>query len=120
MAKALINFTTAAVVTVSGNSAAAELAPIPDALSDVNPNNLSVLLNVTAATGTTPSLTVEVQWSHDGTNFASAATPDTFTAVTAAGNVAKSFQVKGRFARLAYTVTGTTPSFTFSASGYCA
>jgi hypothetical protein len=116
-----MNFDTGVVLTVSGNSAnAPEIASIPDALDDVNPNNLSVLLNCTAASGTTPSLTVEVQWSHDGTNFASAATPDTFTAITVAGKVVKSFQVKGRFARLAYVITGTTPSFTLTASGYAA
>lgn len=121
MAKALLNFDTGAVVTANGNSAGApEITAIPDSLADINPNNLSVLLNVTAVSGTTPNLTVEVQWSHDGTNYASAATPDTFTAITAVGKVVKSFQVKGRFARLAYTVTGTTPSFTLTASGYCA
>lgn len=121
MAKALMNFDTGVVLTVTANSAnAPEITAIPDSLADVNPNNLSVLLRATAVSGTTPSLTVEVQWSHDGTNFASAATPDTFTAITATGSVAKSFQVKGRFARLSYVISGTTPSFTLTASGYAA
>jgi hypothetical protein len=78
---------------------------------------LDVQLNVTAVTGTTPSLTVEVQWSSDGVTYASAETPDVFAAITAAKAVVKQFAAKGEFARLKYTVTGTTPSFRVDAFG---
>lgn len=76
---------------------------------------VGVLLNVSAVGGTTPSYTVEVQWSADGTNWASAETPDTFTAITANKVVAKAFDVKAQYLRLKYTVTGTTPTATISA-----
>lgn len=115
----IVTFDAGAVKTASGTSNG---APDMGAAITVRPaiQNLSVLLDVTGVTGTSPSLTVEVQWSNDGTNFASAATPDTFTAITANGNVVKQFAAKGRFARLNYTVTGTTPSFTVTATGYAA
>lgn len=118
---ATFTFEAGKVLTASANSTYAPELANP-AGHHVRPDrmNLSVLLSVTAATGTTPSLTVEVQWSNDGTTYASAATPDTFTAITAAGAVVKQFPIKGRFARLKYTVTGTTPSFTFDANAYAA
>lgn len=78
-------------------------------------DDLAVMLDVTAVTGTTPSLTVTVQWSNDGTTWFNADTPDTFTAITAAGKVTKLFTVKGLYARLNYAITGTTPSFTLAA-----
>lgn len=70
-------------------------------------------LNVTAASGTTPSLAVSLQWSNDGTNWAEADVPDAFTARIATGRVFRSAHVKARYARLAWVITGTTPSFTF-------
>jgi len=109
--------TTAAAIGVSGFGPIVDLAAtaeVPD------PNNLSVILVVTAVGGGTPSLTVEVVWSNDGATFVSAATADTFTAITANGNVQKSFTVKARYTRLKYTVTGSTPTFTLDASGYAA
>jgi len=36
------------------------------------------------------------------------------TAITTAVNRVKSFPIKGLFVRLVWTITGTTPSFTFS------
>lgn len=109
------------MLTVSGNSTNnPDLARSHYKPANPDTSNLSVLVNATAVSGTTPSLTVEVVWSHDGTTFASAATPDTFTAITATGAVVKQFPVKGRYARLKYTITGTTPSFTVTATGYAA
>lgn len=117
----IYTFDTAAVLTVNANSAGGpDLDVTGHSDRHPAPNNLSIILNVTAASGTTPSLTVEVQWSNDGTTFFSASTPDAFTAITAVGTALKPFQVKGRFARLKYTVTGTTPSFTLTATGYAA
>jgi hypothetical protein len=78
-----------------------------------NGDQLAVLLNVTAVSGTTPSMTVSVQWSHDGTTVVDAETPDSMTAVTATGGKVKTFQVKGLYYRVAWAITGTTPSFTF-------
>jgi hypothetical protein len=77
--------------------------------------DLAVMLDVTAVSGTTPSLTVSVQWSNDGSTWFTADPADAFTAITAATKVTKAFAIKGLYARLNYLVSGTTPSFTFSA-----
>jgi hypothetical protein len=97
--------------TTNGNSG-------PIALPDKGAQ-LHALLNVTAASGTTPSMTLTVEWSHDGTNFAALeAAADGFTAVTAAGAKVKTFPVRGPFFRFVWAITGTTPSLTFSVSSY--
>ena len=78
--------------------------------------NLILQLNVTAASGTSPSATFTVQWTQDGINWADTdTTADGFAALTAAANKVKVFPVKGEQFRLAWAITGTTPSFTFSA-----
>jgi hypothetical protein len=82
-------------------------------------SQLSLLLNVTAASGTTPSMTVSVQWSDDGgTTWADADTADAFQAITAAKVTVKAFQVRAPMYRLAWAITGTTPSFTFTALAF--
>jgi hypothetical protein len=73
---------------------------------------VSILVSTSSVSGTTPSVTFTVEWSNDGTNFAQADTPDTFTAITGAVNHVKDFSVKGVYLRLVWTITGTTPSFT--------
>ena len=76
---------------------------------------VAILANVTAVSGTSPSMTLSVEWSHDGTNFAAVdGTADSFAAITAASAKVKSFEVKGRYLRAVWTITGTTPSFTFT------
>lgn len=97
--------------TVTGNSAALAVAP---ALGQ-----LVLGVNVTAASGTTPSMTLSVEWSHDGGATWSQADPaDTFTAITAAAVKVKSFAVKSDVYRIVWTITGTTPSFTFAMTQY--
>lgn len=85
------------------------------AFDEGNNDYLSVLLDVTAVSGTGPSMTVSVQWSHDGVNWFTADPVDAFTAITATGKVIKQFTAKGLYGRLNYAITGTTPSFTFAA-----
>lgn len=104
-----VAFAPAGARTTSGNSGA---IPTGKGL------NLHVLVAVTAVSGTTPSATFTVEWSHDGTTFAPNGTSDAFAAITAAGNVSQTFPVRAPFFRLVWTITGTTPSFTFSASRY--
>ena len=77
---------------------------------------LAVAVDVTAVSGTTPSMTVNVEWSNDGTTWFVGDTADAFTAITAARKAVKRFEVKGLQFRLNYAITGTTPSFTFSAA----
>lgn len=97
--------------TATGNSGA---IPLHDKGSFLN-----LLLDITAVSGTTPSMTPSIEWSQDGgTTFGPAETADAFTAVTAAGTKAKQFAVKGTHYRIVWTISGTTPSFTFSVRAY--
>lgn len=76
-----------------------------------NCKTLRAQLNVTAASGTTPTLDVLIQDSLDGTNWN---TVGTFTQKTAAAR--QVIDVTTPFAdrvRVLYTIGGTTPSFTF-------
>ena len=75
-------------------------------------SNVILQLAVTAASGTTPSMIVKVQDSIDGLNWNDIAT---FTAAT--GVTAQALRVAGPIGntvRAISTITGTTPSFTFS------
>jgi hypothetical protein len=72
-----------------------------------------LLLDVTARSGTTPTLDVVIQTSHDGTTWRTA---HTFTQATATGQQRAAFAID-RFVRASWTVGGTTPSFTFSIKG---
>jgi len=90
--------------TATFNSAAIDMSSSSQA---------SFYLIVGTVTGTTPSLTVTLQDSPDGTNWFTLNTA--FTAVVAS----TSLQVKretnmGRYVRANCVITGTTPSFTFS------
>lgn len=78
-------------------------------------DQLNLLANVTAVSGTTPSLTLSVEWSHNnGTTWFKADPADAFTAITATGAVAKRFTTKALWFRVVWTISGTTPSFTFT------
>lgn len=79
-------------------------------------DSIFVFVDVTAVSGTTPSMTVNVEWSFDGASWFPAQAADSFTAITATGKVVKRFDVKGTKYRLNNTISGTTPSFTFSAT----
>ena len=71
----------------------------------------NVLLDITAVSGTTPSLTVTVETSADGLSWF----PHTaFAAKTAVGKDVLKLSNLGSFARVSYAISGTTPSFTFS------
>lgn len=82
-------------------------------------STLAVHVDVTAASGTSPSLAFSVEWSNDGTTWFAADPADTFTAITTAPTrAAKAFTVKGETWRLVWAITGTSPSFTFAAHAY--
>lgn len=75
-------------------------------------SSLRVQLDVTAASGTTPTLDVIVQDTLDGTNWN---TVGTFAQKVAAGR--EVINITTPFAdaiRISWTVAGTTPSFTFA------
>jgi len=77
---------------------------------------LSVMVNVTAVSGTTPSMLLTVEWTNDGINFAQADPADTFTAITTGVNRVARFVQKGIGYRVVWAITGATPSLTFSLS----
>lgn len=74
----------------------------------------SLLLDVTAASGTTPTLNVTVEESDDGTTWRQVGT---FAQKTAVSNERKSFAISAPKYRVTWTIGGTTPSFTFSVTG---
>lgn len=76
-------------------------------------SSLRAQLNVTAVSGTTPSLTVLIEDSVDGgVTFNTIAT---FAAKTATGREVINFSgLFGENLRVSWTITGTTPSFTFA------
>jgi hypothetical protein len=77
---------------------------------------LRAQLNVTAASGTTPTLDVVIEDSLDGTNWN---TIGTFAQKTTTGR--EVINVTGLFSdqmRVRWTVGGTTPSFTFAVDAY--
>lgn len=80
---------------------------------------LNLVANVTSATGTTPTLDLTVEWSHDGgTTWAAGDPSDAFTQITAAGAKVRQVVLKAPAYRLRWTIAGTTPSFTFAVSEY--
>jgi len=81
-------------------------------------DSVSVQINVSAATGTTPSATFSLLWSNDNVTYSPASPADAFAAITAAGSVVQRFTAKGAYYKIAWTVTGTTPSLTTTARAY--
>lgn len=78
--------------------------------------SLVVQLNVTAASGTSPTLDVVLQDTVDGTNWNTVATFTQATAVTrSVQRVTVPFTNR---LRISYTIGGVTPSFTFSVIVY--
>jgi hypothetical protein len=78
-------------------------------------STLDLLLDVTAAGGTTPSMTVSVE-----TREGAADTPATvgsFAAKTGVAAERKRFTGLGKESRYVATIAGTTPSFTFALTG---
>lgn len=79
-----------------------------------NYGTLRLTLNVAAVSGTTPSMTVNVQTSQDGATWNTIAS---FNAVTGTGTSRKVFNGLDRYVRATTAISGTTPSFTFGVTG---
>jgi len=78
---------------------------------------LRLTQTVTAATGTTPTLTTDVQTSRDNGVADAWRTVASFTQKTAASTERKCFAGCDHYVRLNHTVGGTTPSFTVTYTG---
>lgn len=76
---------------------------------------VSLFLNVTAASGTTPTLDVTVEESDDGGS--TWRTVGTFAQKTGVSNERKTFLIAADTYRVRWTIGGTTPSFTFAVTG---
>lgn len=73
---------------------------------------MNAYIAVTAVAGTTPSMTVTYQCSHDGVTFFDHTAGSAITA--AANQLIKLPANIGKYGRISYAISGTTPSFTFS------
>lgn len=74
--------------------------------------DLVVQVDVTAASGTSPSLTVTVEDTVDGTNYNAV---QAFAAITAVGRAVQRITVPFTDTlRVSWVISGTTPSLTFS------
>lgn len=91
--------------TVSGT---VDLGAIPAEFTE-----LSIYLDATAVTGTSPTMTVTYQSSPDGVTFFDNTAGAAIT--TAGKQLIKVPSTIGGYGRLSYAISGTTPSFTFSA-----
>lgn len=100
------NVTLAGSAARTANGAGSAIAGLGDTSS------LRAQLDVTAVSGTAPSMTVVIQDTLDGVNWN---TIGTFAGVTAIGR--EVINITTPYAgqiRASWTITGTTPSFTFS------
>lgn len=104
MAKVVV---ASAARTTTGNSGVLQAEP--------GASQIGLFVDITAASGTSPTLDLSVEWSADGTNFvAPEVGADTFTQKTTTGRHVKAFSVVADTYRVVWTIGGTTPSFTFS------
>ncbi len=99
-----IKVLTSAVLTASG---AQDVGAMPAEYMEA-----LVYVDVTAASGTSPSLTLTYQVSHNGTDWFDHTAGAAITAV--AKQLIKIPSNAGRYARIKYDITGTSPSFTLS------
>lgn len=89
--------------TASGTSSSVETYGV---------GKICFIVNVTAASGTAPTLDVNLQQSNDGTNWVQVSSVPRFTATGT--HTSFDFFVAARYYRYSYTIGGTNPSFTFS------
>jgi len=74
-------------------------------------NSLRVYVDVTAKSGTSPTLDITIQTSPDNSNWYTAGT---LTQITDTGQYTGTATTIGPYIRILYTIGGTTPVITFS------
>lgn len=102
-----INRFTALPSAARTTSGSADLAAFPQDFDE-----LILYVDVTAASGTTPTLAITYQISPDNVNWFDHTTGTTLTA--AGKQVIRLPNTTAGFGRVSYAIGGTTPSFTFS------
>lgn len=101
-------FLTSAARTASGNSG----TPVDLSAYDVG----VIVVNITAVSGTSPTLTVNFQVCQDKAGTICVSHTAT-SSLTTTGTTLLKVNQYGRYANISYTIGGTTPSFTFSVYG---
>lgn len=80
-----------------------------------NYTEVTLYLDVTVVTGTTPTLNIDIETSHNDTDWFDFATTLSFAEATGVTTeVVEKSGTLGRFIRAAAIIGGTTPDFTFS------
>ncbi len=79
-----------------------------------NVDNVNASLVISAASGSTPSLTLNLETTADGTNYYVVGSFPAQT--TTSAGIARVIGPLGALSRWAWTISGTTPSFTFAVS----
>lgn len=120
-----VTLKSSAAVTATGTTTGVDLLKIAQATDSRHKGTLvAIYLDITAASGTSPTFDLKVQCSPNNTTWydpaSTAANRDSFAFAqkTAAGTDVKIIpDMPCRYVRLSYTVGGTSPSFTFSVVG---
>ena len=95
------------IETSSGNSATFE----------ADSTDIGISIDLTAISGTNPTIDFSIEWSPDGANFG-VGEDVAFAELTATAVVSRIFSVKAPFFRLAWVIGGTdTPTMTFLSVG---
>lgn len=96
--------------TTSGTGAPIEVGEYREAL---------VTLNITAVSGTSPTLAVQIQASDDGGTTWYNLPNGSFTSASTVSSQAIQISTFGDYIRANFTVAGTSPSFTFGLKAVC-
>lgn len=86
---------------------------VSPAIEALGRNVVNVELNITAASGTTPTLVCSLEWTNANGVWYAADPVDQMTSRSTPGAWVKQFTCKGDRYRVRWTIGGTTPSFTF-------
>jgi hypothetical protein len=108
----ILDLVPAAAVTSDGNGTGVDLQQLS--------GELAIIADVSAGTGTSPTLDLKVQESDDNSTFTDVS-GGAFTQVAGSASVQKISLNKDelkRYIRIAKDVGGTTPSFSVSVKGY--
>ncbi len=101
------------VITALASAARTATGTVDLGAFPADADEINIYLNVTVVSGTSPSRTATYQCSPDGVTYYDHTAG---AAITAAGNqVIKVATNTGTYGRISYAISGTTPSFTFSA-----